>query len=125
MLCNKVKRYIFFLIFFLNFIVQKPKMLEITSNFGINLDLFELATFGTNSGHQSSQTARKLFCGILIPFPTKRYLEIIHTLVFFSGNLTLPNAPGAKVQQIVIRKFWWPLYDRNEARKLLFQVIPG
>ena len=40
------------------------------------------------------------------PFPAKRRLEMIDTLVFFSENLILQNAPGAKVQRIEIRSFW-------------------
>ena len=34
---------------------------------------------------------------------------MIDSLVFFSENLTLQNAPGAKVQRIEIQRFWWPM----------------
>ena len=49
----------------------------------------------------------------------KRYLEMIDTLVFFSENLTLQNASDAKVQQIEIWRFWWPLCGRNKAGNIL------
>ena len=45
------------LLFFRNFIFQKQKTLEITSNFRISLDLFELATFGINYGLQTADKA--------------------------------------------------------------------
>ena len=41
----------------LNFFVQKQNILEITSNFRINFDLFEFATFDTNYGLQAANQA--------------------------------------------------------------------
>ena len=85
----------------INFILQKQKMLEITSNIKISLDLFELATFGTNYG---LETAGKTITGCMkvslqyfSPLTAKHSLKMICTLVSFSDNLTLHNAPGAKV----------------------------
>ena len=85
-------------------------MLEIISNFKNSLDLFELATFGT-------KVALQYFGS----FPTKRRLEVIDILVFFSENLTLQYALGTKVQRIEIRRFWQPLCGRNKARNLFFK----
>ena len=91
---------IYSLICFFNFIVQKLKILKITSNFRISLDLFELATFRTNYGLQTAGKAitgcTKVPLRYFGPFLAKRRLEIIDTLVFFSENLTLQNVPGAK-----------------------------
>ena len=42
---------------FFNFIVQKQKILEITLNFRMSLNLFEFATFGTNYGLQTAGKA--------------------------------------------------------------------
>ena len=79
--------------FFLNFIVQKQKTLEITSNFRISLDFSELAAFGTNYGLQTVDRAitgcTKVALRYFGLFPAKRCLVIIHTLVFFSENVTL------------------------------------
>ena len=76
-------------------------MWEITSNFRISLDLFELATFGTNYGLQTADKAiigcTKVALRYFEPFPAKRRLQMIGTLVFFCENLTLQNAQGAKV----------------------------
>ena len=55
------------------------------------------------------------------PFSEKHRLDMIDTLVFFSENLILQNAPGAKVERIEIPKFWWLLCGRNEAKNLLFK----
>ena len=103
--------------------IHKQKKMEITSNFRISVDLFELATFDTSS---YLQTANKAITGCtkatlryFSPFLAKRCLEMIDTLVFFSENLTPQNDPGAEVQLIKIRRFWWPLGGRNEARNLL------
>ena len=51
---------LYFQFFFFNFIVTKQKILEMTSNFRISLDLIELVTFGTNYG---LQTADKTISG--------------------------------------------------------------
>ena len=51
---------LYFFHFYFNLIVQKKKILEITSTFRISLDLFELATFGVNYG---LQTAGKVITG--------------------------------------------------------------
>ena len=122
--CNKIKRLIH-KNFFFNFIVQKQKMLKIKSNFRISLDLFQLATFGTNYGPQTADKAvtgsTKVALRYLGPFPAKRRLEMIDSLLYFSEHLTLQNIPGVKVQQIEIRIYWWPLCRRNEARNLLFK----
>ena len=97
--------------FFFNFIVQNRKMLEITSNFKITLDLFELATFGKNYGLQMADKTitgcTKLALRCFCPIPAKRRLEMIDTVVFFIENLSLQNVPSAKVQWIKIRKFWF------------------
>ena len=111
--------------FFLYFIVQKQKSLEITSKFITSLDLCELATFGTNYGLQTADKAltgcTKVALRYFGPFPAKRRLEMIDPSVFFSENLTLQNAPNAKVQRFEIQKFCWLLCGRNEARILLFK----
>ena len=78
---------------------KSKKMLEITS---IRLNLFELATFGTNYGLQMAGKAitgcTKVVLRYFVTFPAKHRLEMIDTLIFSSENLTLQNAPGAKVQ---------------------------
>ena len=83
---------LYFLIFF-NFIVQKQKILEKTSNFRISLDLFELATFGTNYGPQTADKAitgcKRVTLRYFGPFPAKRHFEMIDTLAFFSENFTV------------------------------------
>ena len=74
-------------------------MLEITSNFRISIDLFELVRI-------ISDKATAGYAGVAL-----RYFgpfEMMDTLVYFSENLTLQNAPGTKIQRIEIRKFWWP-----------------
>ena len=96
-------------------------------------DLFELATFGTNYGSQTADKditdCMKVALQYFSPFPAKRRFEMIDSLVFFSGNLVLQNAPGAKfkglrpgakVQRIETRRFWWPLCSKNEAKNFLF-----
>ena len=69
--------------------------MELTSNFRINIDLFELTIFATNF---DLQTADKAIKGCMKqalryfgPFPAKRRLEMIDNLVFISENLTLPK----------------------------------
>ena len=66
------------LFFFFNFIVQKPKMLEITSNCKISLDFFELATFGTNYG---LRTAYKVIIGCMKV--ALRYLAVFCFFYFY------------------------------------------
>ena len=118
---------LYFLNLFFNFIVQNQKILETTSNFRISLDLFVLATFGTN---YNLQTANKAITGCtkvaqwyFFPFLAKHRLEMIDILVFFCENLTLQNALGAKAQRIRIRGFCWPLFVRNEVKNLLFKLF--
>ena len=69
--------------------------MAVTLNFRISLDLFQLATIGTNHGHQTakkaSQAARKWLCGVLA-----RRLEMIYTLLFFSENLTAQKSNGLR-----------------------------
>ena len=97
--------------------------MEIKSNFRISLDLFELATFGTNYGLQTvNETVTrcpKVALRYFVPLAAKRFLEVIDTLVFFSANLAFQNTPGTIVQRI----FWWPLCVGNEARNLIFLTI--
>ena len=94
-------------------------MSEIASNFRISLDLFELVTFGTNYGLQAANETvtrcPKVALRYFGPFPAKRLLEVIDTLVFFNANLAFQNTPDAMVQRICIRRFWWPLCAGNEA----------
>ena len=100
-------------------------MLEITSI--ISLDFFELVTFVVNYGLQAADkditVCTKVALGYFGTFPAKRRLQMIETLVVFSENLTLQNAPGVKVQPIEIRRFWRPLCSRNETRNLLFKPL--
>ena len=81
-------------------------MLEITSNFKINLDLFEWATFFKNYGHQTAYKAitgcTKMALRYFGPMAAKRSLELINTLIFFSEKLIVQKVPDAKVQQIEI-----------------------
>lgn len=67
-------------------------MLEIASNFRINLDLFKNATFGGNYGLQTADEAvagcPKVALRYFSLFKAKRFLEMVDTLVFFSANLT-------------------------------------
>ena len=95
-------------------------MLEITSDFRIRLDLLELANFGMNHGLQTVDKATKGCTKVALqyfsPFPAKRSFEMIDTVVFFSENLTLQNASGAKVQRIENRRNWWPLCCGSEAK---------
>ena len=69
------------------------------SNFRITLDLFELATFGTNYGLQTdNETFRrcpKVALRYFVALAAKRFLEVIDTLVFFGANLSFPrhNSP--------------------------------
>ena len=62
-------------------------MLETTSNFRTSLDLFELANFGMNYGPHTADKAitgcTKVALPYFGPFPAKRRLKIINTLVFF------------------------------------------
>ena len=110
---------------FFNSVVQMQKMLAIPSNFRISLDLFELATFGTNYGLQTSDKAITGCTNVALryigPFPAESGLDMIDTLVFFSENFTLQNPSGPKVQRIESRRFWWPLCGRYEARTLIFK----
>ena len=73
-------------------------MLEMTSNFRISLDSFELAICGTNYGLQTADKVitdcTKVALWYFDPFPAKRRLKMIDTLIFFSENLTLQKAPG-------------------------------
>ena len=112
-----------------NFIEWKQKMSEIKSNFRISLDLFELATFGTNYGLQTvNETVTdcpKVTLRYFIPLAAKRFLEVIGPFVFFSANLAFQNTPGIIVQRIGIRIFWWPLCSRNETRNRIFLTILG
>ena len=66
-------------------------MSEIKSKFRISLDLFELATFGTNYGLQTvNETVTrcpKVALRYFVPLAAKRFLEVIDTLIFFSANL--------------------------------------
>ena len=79
-------------------------MLKITSNFRISLDLFELATFGTNYGIQTADKditgCTKVALRYFGPLLSKRHLGMIDTLKFSSVNIILQNAPGAEVQRI-------------------------
>ena len=83
-----------------NFIVKKQKILKITSSFRISLDLFELATFGRNYGLQTANKATTGCTKVALRYfgqlPAKRHLKMIDTLVFFSENLILQNAPTRK-----------------------------
>ena len=82
-------------------------MLEIISNLRISLDWFKLATFSTNYCLQTADKAitncTKVALRYFGPFPVKRRFEMVDILVFFNENLTLQNAPGAKVQWIEIQ----------------------
>ena len=102
-------------------------MWEIKSNFGISLDLFELATFDTNYGLQTADKAitgcTKVALRYFGLFLAKRRLKMIDTLLIFSENLTIQNVPGAKVQRIEILRLWWLLCGRYEARNILFKPI--
>ena len=93
-------------------------------NFRISLDLIDLASFGTNYGLQTVNDTvtrcPKVALRSFVPLTAKRFLEVIDTLVFISGNLALKNTPGTAVQRIGIRRFWWSLCGGNEATKLIF-----
>ena len=95
---------LYFLNSLFNFIVQKQKILKITSNLRIGLDLFEMINFGTNYGLQTADKAitgsTKVAVRFFGPFLSKRSLELIDTLVFFSGNLILKNGSGTKAQRL-------------------------
>ena len=58
--------------------------------------MLELPTFGTNYDHQTADKASTVCTKVALwyfcPFPAKRRLEMIDTLVFFSENLTLQTA---------------------------------
>ena len=75
-------------------------MPEIKSNFRISLDLFELATFGTNYGLQSvNETVTrwpKVALRYFVPLAAKRFLEVIATLVLFFGPNLLSKIPQAQ-----------------------------
>ena len=64
------------------------------------LDLFELATFGTNYGLQTGGKAitccTKVALRYFGPFPAKLHLEMIDALVIFNENLTPQNATAQK-----------------------------
>ena len=102
---------------------KTKNFLEITSNFIIYLDFFELAEFGTNYGLQTADKAitgcTKVALRYFGPFPAERRLEMIDTLVFFCENITLQNTPDAIVHrdsQILVA-----LCGRNGVRNLLFK----
>ena len=94
-------------------------MSKIKSNFRISLDLFELATFGTNYGLQTVNEivtrCPKVPLWYFVPLAPKRFLEVINTFVFFSANLAFQNTAGIIVQAINIRRFWSLLCGINEA----------
>ena len=98
-------------------------MSEIASNFGISLYLLELVTFAKNYAHQTANETVKRCPNVALryfgPFPAKRLLEVIDTLVFLSPNLAFQNTSDTTVQRIGIRRFWWPLCARNEAKNLI------
>ena len=85
-------------------------MLEITSHFKISLDLFEMATFGTNYGLLTADKAiaggTKVALPYFSPLQARCSLEIINTLIFFSEILAHQNTPGEKAQWSEIRRFW-------------------
>ena len=87
-------------------------MSERKSNFRISLDLFELATFGTNYGlqkvNETVTSCPKVAPRYFVSLAAKRFLEVIDTLVFFSASLAFQNTPSTIVQRIGIREFWWP-----------------
>ena len=84
-------------------------MLERISNFRISLDLFELATFHMNYGLQTANETvtrcPKVALRYFLPLVSKRFIEVIDTFVFFSGNLAFQNTLGTIVQRIGIRRF--------------------
>ena len=83
-------------------------MLETTLNFGICLDLFELAhlwhELWPSNGRLSHHRLHETGSAAVWPIPTKRRLQMINTLIFFSENIAQQNAQDAKVQRI--RRFW-------------------
>ena len=89
-------------------------MSEIKSNFKNSLDLFELASFGTNYGRQtvneSVTRCPKVALRYLVLLTMKHLLEVIDTLVFFSAKLAFRK----------MQRFWWALCGGNEARNLIF-----
>ena len=66
-------------------------------------DLFILRIFARNLSITGCTKVALRYFG---PFPVKRRREMLSTLVFFSENLILQNASGAKDQQIEIRRIW-------------------
>ena len=74
--------------------------LEKTSNFRISLDLFELATIGTNFDLQTAGKAltgcTKMAPRYFGPFLAKRRLQMIGTLVFFLVRTLLSKMPQAQ-----------------------------
>ena len=87
---------------------MKAKNVGKKSNFRISLDLFELATFGTNYGlqmvNETVTRCPKVALRYFVPLAAKRFLEVIDTLVFFSAHLAFQNTQGTIVQQIGIRE---------------------
>ena len=90
---------LYFIIFFLNFIVQKQKKkkkFEPTSEFSISLDLCKVATFVTNYDLQvadkPSQAALKWLCGILVH---SRRIAVLRwsTLWYFLMRTLLSKMP--------------------------------
>ena len=76
-----------------------------------------MATFGTNYGLQKGDKAitgcTKVLLRYFGPFPAKRHLVRISTLVFFNENFTLQNIPGLEVQRIEIQRLRWPLCGKK------------
>ena len=93
-------------------------MSELISHFRISSDLFDLANFGTNNGLQTANATvtrcPKVALRYFVPLAAKRFLELIDTLVFFSGNLACQNTTGTI--QGAIQKFQ---YVSNCAIKFL------
>ena len=74
-------------------------MSEIASNIRISLDLFELVTFGANCGLQTASETVTRCPNVALryfgPFPAKRVLEVIDTLVFFNPRDWYTEVLGA------------------------------
>ena len=88
----------------------------------------QIGAFGTNYGLKTANETVTRCLNVALryfgPFPAKRLLEVIDTLVFFSANLAFQNTPDTiVVQRIGIRRFWWPLCAGNEARNLGWRVL--
>ena len=74
--------------------------------------MFELATFGMNYGFQTADKAitgcMKVALRYFGPFPAKRRLDMIATLVLLSEKLTLQNALGEKSSGLRSEDFGGP-----------------